>query len=363
MNNLVQAKKRRIEYLDFAKTLAIFCVILCHCIEKIYYYDVSIYQYFSNFSKIFSSFCFVIGRCGVPFFLFVSGALLINKRIDTYDEYKKFIKNNFLMLFLATEIWIIIYNIFLFLIDAKRFDFIYLMKSMLFFKQLPLMNMWYMPMILGIYLVIPFVAKAIKGFENSKALILVGFISIISNMLVPTVNFIFTGLNLENVVFYINAGFLGGFVGIYLVTGYLSDKGVFRSISLLKLVCTSIIALGICVWIQCFALKYNCGYIWYDCIFLYVCTVCLFETFKRIRFDKIPYIIRNVIQKISKYSLALYFIHIIIVMIIGKYIILFEIPSIVRFIILFISTIVFSFALIEGLSTVGFVKKIILHIS
>ena len=51
MNICQKEHKNRIEYFDLAKTISIFCVILCHCVEQIYYSNQSAYYDSSNFSK------------------------------------------------------------------------------------------------------------------------------------------------------------------------------------------------------------------------------------------------------------------------------------------------------------------------
>jgi len=357
------ARKKRIEYLDLAKFIAIFCVVLCHCVEQVYYNDMNSYIDFPVYSKIFSAVCFVIGRCGVPFFLFTTGILIINKRIDTWNDYKKFLKNNFLKILFASEIWIIIYSIFLSIIGIQKFDFIYMLKCMFFIKTIPLMNVWYMPMIIGVYLVLPIISKAIRDFDSDKVLIIVGILSIFVNMLVPTINVIFTGLQMKTIWVYINVAFLGGFVGIYIMSGYLQNKGALSALSNLILIAISVISFIICVLIQLFVCEKNIGYIAYECIFLYVLTICLFEIFKRIKFAKIHIEIRDRIKNISKYSLAIYFIHIIFVMLLGKYIILLEISGVMKITLLYIFTIIASFVLAWGISKIDFAKKMILHIN
>ncbi len=362
MNICQKEHKNRIEYFDLAKTISIFCVILCHCVEQIYYSNQSAYYDSSNFSKIFSTICFVIGRCGVPFFLFVSGSLLINKKIDTFEEYKKFIKKNFLRLLLTTEIWLIIYNIFLSLMKVKTFNLLYLIENMFFLKTLPLMNIWYMPMILGVYLVIPLVSKAIKSFDSNKVLIFVGILSFITNMLIPTINVLFSKMNIDTVYLYGYVEFLGGFVGIYLITGYLLNNEILKKISNVLLISISIISFIVCMIWNNISLTYYWKYLHYDCIFLYVLTVCLFELFRRINFNKAVNCIRKLIDYISRYSLAIYFIHIIFIMLIGKYLVLYQIPAILKFVLLNVFTVICSFGLAWIISKIQLLKKLLLCI-
>ena len=111
MNNNIS---RRIVFLDIARACAILLVVLCHSIEEIYIMEeVHNYTSLSIQSKLFMIVSFTISRLGVPIFLFISGYLLINRDYENDDNVKNFYKKNLLPLIITTEIWIIIYNIFI----------------------------------------------------------------------------------------------------------------------------------------------------------------------------------------------------------------------------------------------------------
>lgn len=66
-------------------------------------------------------------------------------------------------MFLVTEIWLIIYAIFLHIIGEQKFDIFFLLKQLLFIEQNNcIVHMWYMPMIVGTYFFIPFLSNGIK---------------------------------------------------------------------------------------------------------------------------------------------------------------------------------------------------------
>lgn len=147
-------KKDRIIYLDIARTFAIIFVVLCHSVELIYKMNLQGWVSISLNARIFKTIVFTLGRIGVPLFLFLTGYLLLNRKYDNDADIKKFYKNNLLSLIVTTEVWILIYNIFLSLYNNKPFDTYSLIKEMLFLQKVPLMNMWYMPIIIGIYILL-----------------------------------------------------------------------------------------------------------------------------------------------------------------------------------------------------------------
>lgn len=104
-------KKRIVQY-DISRTFAILCVILCHSVETIYNFNKEGCNLLSSQSRIFMFFSFTIGRLGVPIFLFLSGALLLKKQINTDEDALKFYKKNLIPLIIVNSIWVIVYNIF-----------------------------------------------------------------------------------------------------------------------------------------------------------------------------------------------------------------------------------------------------------
>ena len=104
---------KRIKNLDIARTFAIISVLLCHAVEYIYILDMKNWVNATTISQIYRTVLFTIGRCGVPIFLFITGYLILSKKMETDDDVSKFYKRSFLPLLITTEIWIIIYNIFL----------------------------------------------------------------------------------------------------------------------------------------------------------------------------------------------------------------------------------------------------------
>ena len=143
---------------------------------------------------------------------------------------------------------------------------------------------------------------------------------------------------------------------------YLLNNEILKKISNVLLISISIISFIVCMIWNNISLTYYWKYLHYDCIFLYVLTVCLFELFRRINFNKAVNCIRKLIDYISRYSLAIYFIHIIFIMLIGKYLVLYQIPAILKFVLLNVFTVICSFGLAWIISKIQLLKKLLLCI-
>lgn len=120
-------------------------VVLCHAVEYIYQFNnIQSHIALSIQAKLFKTIVFTI-------------YLLLNRNYENDERVKKFYKKNLLPLIVTTEIWIILYNIFLCIYNNTSIDIHTVIKEMLFFEKVPLKNIWYMPMIIGIYIVIPYI--------------------------------------------------------------------------------------------------------------------------------------------------------------------------------------------------------------
>ena len=92
-----------------------------------------------------------------PLFLAISGALLLKREYRVKDFYKK----SLIPLLLTTEIWIVLNYLFVCSpVKNDAFHLPELFQEMLFLKDSSLSHMWYMPVILGIYLVVAFLSEA-----------------------------------------------------------------------------------------------------------------------------------------------------------------------------------------------------------
>lgn len=161
---------KRIVWMDYARAFAILTVLLCHATEKAYSFQLDSILSTSLPSQT-AAFClFTVGRLGVPIFLFMSGYLMLDRDYSR-EKCLTFWRTKWLGLFLATEFWIAAYNIFLCLSTGRDFSVGLLIKNMLFLENVGMGHMWYMPMIIGLYLFLPFIANGLRKLDDPKLLL------------------------------------------------------------------------------------------------------------------------------------------------------------------------------------------------
>ncbi|MBO6109409.1 MAG: acyltransferase family protein, partial [Methanobrevibacter sp.] len=166
-------------------------------------------------------------------------------------------------------------------------------------------HMWYMPMIIGMYLSMPFVASALKHFDKKtifQALVVFSLLAFV----MPFITTIFDMEGIKNVTIQYSLGFSGGVYGIYIILGYLVKKGMFKDISKAKLWILAIISFIICLGFQYYA--FTKGYdffLWYEFPFILLGSFALFELCSRMKSVRFY----SGVKVLSKYSFAVFLIH------------------------------------------------------
>ncbi|MDR2024011.1 MAG: acyltransferase [Hungatella sp.] len=312
----MQIQNKRIIWLDASRALAISLVILTHATDQIFIK----YLYGDSTTTLLTSIImytfFTLGRLGVPIFLFITGSLLLKRNYLEKDNTIRFFRNNLLPLFLATIFWIFIYNLFDTLILKKNFSLENLILELLFIKRNNMPHMWYMYMILGLYLAIPFIATIVNNFPT-KIVITIGIIPLLYSMLLPSIiqisNLFGINISLSPIL---DLSFLGGCYGVYCITGfYISNNLKIKSVLITPLG----VSLGLLtIFIQAFSYQAGNRFnVWYDFIFLYFCAVCLMLLMSNITIKNEKLI--SLLTFISRRSLALYFVHMPVRFILIKY--------------------------------------------
>lgn len=352
----MQIQNKRIIWLDASRALAISLVILTHATDQIFikylYGDLTT----TLFTAIIMYTFFTLGRLGVPIFLFITGSLLLKRNYIEKDNTIKFFRNNFLPLLLATIFWIFLYNFFDTLILKKEFSLNNLILELLLIKRNNMPHMWYMYMIIGLYLAIPFIATIVNNFPK-KIVITVGILPLLYSMLLPTVIQISSlyGIN-HSLSPIIDLSFLGGCYGVYCVTGYyISINSKIKS----KPVLIALVGISmaiITILLQAFAYqtgnKFN---VWYDFILLYLCAICLMLLMSKISIKNEKLI--SLLSFISRRSLALYFVHMPVRFILIKYLPFSELNAKYATPLFFIIVYCLSLLFIFALEHIQFIRK------
>ncbi len=352
---------KRIIKLDIARSFAILCVVLCHCCDNAYYFNQSIkISELGMTSRIFMVATQTIGRLGVPIFLMLSGTLLFKKIINDEKDIIRFYKNNLLPLFIVNEVWVVLYQLFNVFVMKEDFVIDDFIKELLLFKNSPMSNMWYMPMILGVYIGVPFVAVIVKKFPIRIIAPVMGAIFIFSYV-VPMLNTISKIYNFRQTYgsdIYIP--YMGAAYGLYMLLGYYIYNN--RNIRLKNsaLVLISLCSYAITLYVQLYSSGSSSYYfykVWYDFPFLLICSACIFALFCRIDDNRISAAASSIFTYISRISMGIYFVHILIILFKKEYIGQIGNSLSLDMITAFIITAIISIAVVSILSRIKFFAR------
>ena len=190
--------RNRVFWLDAARSLAIIAITINHAVTRSFSIYNNSHQEFINMGlggNILKTVLYIFSRIGVPMFLMISGAILFQRNYEVPEVRRRFVKHNWYLLFRTTMIWLAIMFWFLELTfntlpyrngDYKKTiaDFV---QTMLGANQITMGSMWYMPMILVVYLMIPVISTALKRIGDRYFVILFAFVALTS-MVIPTIN-------------------------------------------------------------------------------------------------------------------------------------------------------------------------------
>lgn len=291
--------KNRIEWIDLVRAVAILTVLYIHATDGIYIISSDAIMNYTLFSRIFQFASLFIGRIGVPFFLMITGYLLLDRVYDD-EKVRKFWENNCKNLIIVTVIWSLIYAVSIQIVSFSSAQVNTIEAGNLFFS-----HMWYMPMIIGMYLSLPFVASALSHFKPrtiNQATIVFSFLA----FLLPFISLLLDIEGIKNINIQFSLGFSGGIYGIYIILGWLVKKGQFKKYSTNSFRLLAIVSFLICVLFQYYT--YIRGYsffLWYEFPFVLTGSIALFELCSRR--EKVRGF--KGVAFLSKYSFAVFLIH------------------------------------------------------
>ena len=310
---MTELREKRVLWVDNVRAIATVFVVLCHATESIYSLNLEGMKELSNCEQALSLLLFTFGRLGVPMFFFISGYLLLGFE---YDERKtrRFYSKNLLGLVVATEIWFLIYQIYNSVFYHKQLLLGECIKTALFMTQTPMTHTWYMPVIIGIYMMIPAVSNALC--HANKLFLIPLVFSFIAVFVIPEVNVVMRLRGLPEFSSFLDLNFAGGGYGFCVLLGYILKKhiGNFRKIPQIIWLLILFFMMFITVWLQWYS--YHCGVaynVWYNCATL------LLAAFSLTIVIVISPQEGRIIQLLSKYSFGIYLLHVPILQILMRY--------------------------------------------
>ena len=315
----------RLKGLDLIRATAIVLVVLNHTVEIVCgLHDVEIVNRMSVGAQWFALIAFTLGRCGVPLFFFLSGYLLL-PRIFDQPSTTRFFKRNWLTLLATWELWIVIYNLMIaalngmtlnaetaFIVDLHEFKFDALIREMIFVEAVGMMHVWYVGVILGIYLFIPFVARVLPSMTD-KQLLTLSLIAFAYCFVLPTVEK-FVDVKL---MAWIDLSFSGGLYGLYVVMGYLLrrfETTIDRSIKTIGLSMSTVGLVIVIAAVQSEFYRQGTAFmIWYDFCLLPIAAAGLFIVLRRTELSN------GLIDALSRKSFGIYLLHAPLLILMVKY--------------------------------------------
>lgn len=352
-------KTRRIKYLDFLRVISIFAVIVLHVSsENIAIYNVNSIEW--QTMNIYES----LSRWGVPVFIMISGSLFLNKEnIKISDLFSKYI----LRLIVAYFAWSFLYS---FIIPLAKF--------VLMNEEMPsviqiicsaishdgVVALWFIPMIIGLYICIPFYQIIIKNEYLFRYFLILSFVfslllytlnNIIDDFLNPII-MLKDSINvpIKDMQLYFVLGY-----SFYFLWGYYLRKHVFSKrtrlyiyvLGVISAIMTILLTRDTCRTNGCFLETYYSNF----SINVMLMSTAVFVFAKEMA-EKSKWCLR--ISKLSKYCFGIYLVHILvrnILMIVGIDTMLFN-PALSIIVITAIVSII-SFLITYVLSKIPIIKK------
>lgn len=327
----MKTKKERIFYYDFLRAFAIIAVIICH-VDHFFGPLVGTTQIVAQMT--FHD----IGRIGVPIFLMISGALILNR---PYPDLTEFLKKRFTRIIYPFIFWIILILVQL---QYYRYNEAFLWNTFIGEPSIT----WYFWVLIGIYLFLPVLNSFVKEYDESglKYFLSIWFIL----MILKTFNAypLWTNFDLS---------YFAGYVGYPVLGYYLANKEFKISdskVCLLGLI-TLIASLSVFVYLNYFNSPYismiyqNVPIIFMGTgLFLFVKYLDKLNKFNSIKDN----FIGKAIISLSVCSYGMYFSHVLVV----KFLSYYNPHSHLMFPVMFVLIILLSWLLPYVLSKIPYVK-------
>lgn len=303
-------ERKRIYSLDVARSLAIICVFLCHITETIFSIEYTSLNAMGYPLKGIPVVLMTVGALGVPIFLYITGFLLLRKSYDSQAT-AKFYRSRLLLLLIVSVIWTLCWRIGRCAISGMGFTLLTLIKDVFFASGNVFNHIWYLPMILNLYLLVPFLSNALHSLETKWIWLVLG-IGVFFAFVLPLWNLLCDAAGIPALYSDFTFKMQTGFLLAYPVLGHLIRRERRHEkipVWLLAAVCAAMFAAT--VFTQLFFMDHEFAYwLWYDNPFLLLCSFSLFLLLCRIQEAPAKRTaIKSFIRRLSRNSFGIYLVH------------------------------------------------------
>ena len=208
--------------LDLIRIIAAVAVVMIHC-GAIFVADYMHLTCEFRIGNILES----ISQLGVPLFVMISGALFLDERkqVTLKGILRKNVKSLVIVTILWAGIFALLYKV---VFPFLTGDAIYVDDVIDLFLD-GYYHMWYLYMIIGLYIITPFLKKIVYK-ENKEMVLSFIVISLIVQFLLPTVDMLcgkyLGGYSITAWVGKFNLGFFNGYITYFFIGWYIAHVGI-----------------------------------------------------------------------------------------------------------------------------------------
>lgn len=317
---------KRQYYLDIARVIAVISISLNHAVNRCYsnyHNQMAEFQAIPLSATLFKTVMTLLSKLGVPLFLMITGILILNKRMETKQDIKKFYKHNLLGMLITVEIWYALIYWYCLLVGNYEWvlkekglvgAIVGMIETMLFQNQITFDSMWYMPMIMCIYTTLPFVIIVKNKLSDGKlsAVVFLPLLLVfLNNMVRPVVNVLLEVNGHKTYSSEVQMSNLIPYYYIYILLGYFVGKGLLEKWKTWLLAAIAIVTFGLCCGFQLYIYAQPKDYVLdYNFPLLPICVAALLELIRRGAHKAKG--IEKPITYLSRISFGIYFLHIVV---------------------------------------------------
>lgn len=211
---MAEVKTRKLHY-DILRVLAAFSVVMLHSAAQ-FWYDLDI----RSAEWIVANSYDALFRFGVPVFVMISGAIFLDK---TYElDVKRLYRHNILKMVVFYVIWSVAYGLF----DIRNWDLKAAgIKAILREFLLGRYHLWFIPMIAGIYVLLP----VLKSWtENAKKKNIEYFLMLffVFQIVSETIRALTVSDELHYILDLAKVEMVCGYIGYFVLGYYLAHIGI-----------------------------------------------------------------------------------------------------------------------------------------
>lgn len=293
-------------YLNALRAFSAIAVIVIHVSANNWYGHIGSFNWYVF--TIYEG----ISKVAVPLFFMISGGLLLDKKYSLKKIYLKIFK---LVIFLV--FWAFVYKIIQLPVERRNYAGVKnSIKEILYGDTQT--HLWFVYSIIGLYVITPILYNLVHSCSYNELLYAIAIIFFLDN-LPELLNLLGNMDVLINNINRIKSGFSFGYIGYYLLGYYLKKKDFSKNkrIVIYIMGVQSAIALVLLVVIDCIKNQRLLERYWsytMPLMVLYSCAFFIF--FKNITWKNQR--ILKVLDKISEYSLGIYGVHFVFIIILWK---------------------------------------------